>query len=153
VRVEVLDETGRFRSHELLVRTLASLADELGVAPEREVTVVLVGDDAMAERNAAHRGARGPTDVLAYPTGEPDDIGFPLVPSLGDIVIGLDTAERQARAQGHDVVRETLVLGAHALVHLLGHDHTDAEAWAPFTAAQQRVLELADDAADGAIHG
>jgi probable rRNA maturation factor len=143
VRVELIDETARFRRREVVGTALAALASELGVAADREVTVVLVDDDTIAARNAADRGVRGPTDVLAYPLHEPDDVGMPVVASLGDVLISLDTAERQASEHGLEGWQEVLVLAAHALTHLLGHDHEDEDGWQPFTAAQARVLELA----------
>jgi probable rRNA maturation factor len=143
VRVEVLDETARFRRPEALGGALAALGRELGVGADREVTVVIVDDASIAAMNLAHRDVSGPTDVLAYPLHEPDDHGLPVVAPLGDIVISLDTAERQAVEHGLAPWQEVLVLAAHGLTHLLGHDHADDDAWAPFTAAQARVLELA----------
>ncbi len=140
--VEILDETGRFRRRDALRRALAALGAELGAAG-REVTVVLVDDETIAAMNAAHRGVAGPTDVLSYPLHEPDDVGMPTVAALGDVVISLDTAARQAADQGHAPWREVVVLAAHGLMHLLGFDHPDPAAWARFEAAQARALELA----------
>jgi probable rRNA maturation factor len=137
--VEILDETGRFPAPERLRGALQSLLDAAGLA-DREVTVVLVNDAAMAERNRADRGVEGPTDVLSYPTAEPDDVGVPFVPHLGDVLIDVDAAARQAPDHGHDVVAETLVLAAHGLTHLRGFDHPDKASWAPFQAAQRAVL-------------
>ena len=110
---------------------------------DREVTVVLLDDGAMTERNEADRGVTGPTDVLSYPTWEPDDVGVPRIPHLGDILICLDVAARQAPEHGHDTVDEVLVLAAHGLTHLRGFDHEDDAAWEPFHAAQRRIKELA----------
>ena len=141
--VEILDETGRFRRREPVRRALAALGAELGAAG-REVTIVLVNDETIAAMNAAHRGVDGPTDVLSYPLHEPDDVGMPAVTALGDVVISLDTAARQARERGHAPWREVVVLAAHGLVHLLGDDHADAAGWARFTAVQARALALAD---------
>ena len=146
--VEILDETHRFRQADTVRLALEALLAEEG-SHDREVSLVLVDDATIAARNARDRGVEGATDVLSYPTAEPDDIGFPQVPHLGDIFISLDTAERQAAAHGHDVMREVLVLAAHGLTHLRGHDHADDEAWAPFRRAERRVLELADAAAAG----
>ncbi len=143
MRVEVLDETARFRRPEMLAETLARLGAELGVGAEREVTVVLVDDDTIAAMNQADRDVTGPTDVLAYPLHEGDDVGMPIVAPLGDIFISLDTAERQAAEHALAPWQEVLVLAAHALTHLLGHDHVDEAGWQPFRRAQARVLELA----------
>ncbi len=110
---------------------------------QREVTVVLMNDDAIAAHNLADRHEVGPTDVLSYPTSEPGDVGFPEVPQLGDILISLDTAERQASEHGHGVRDEVLVLAAHALTHLRGFDHQTEADWQPFTSAQGRILDIA----------
>ncbi len=108
------------------------------------MTLVLVDDDAMAVLNEAHRDEPGPTDVLAFPLHDPADVGVPQVPLLGDVIVSLETATRQAREHARAPWREVAVLAAHGLVHLLGHDHLDAVGWRPFEKAQERVLELLD---------
>lgn len=139
--VEILDETQRYPRVERLRGCLRQLLSESGLA-RRDVTVVLMDDCAIAVRNGADRGVAGPTDVLSYPTSEPDDAGFPAVPHLGDILISLDTAARQATEHAHDLEREVLVLAAHGLTHLRGFDHPTEAAWQPFLDAQRRVLEI-----------
>jgi probable rRNA maturation factor len=139
--VEILGETERFPAPERLVAALEALMAELGLE-SRELTVVLLDEPAMAERNRADRGVGGATDVLSYPTHEPDDVGVPEVPHLGDVLICLDVAARQAPEHGHGLVEEVLVLAAHGLTHLRGLDHVDDAAWTPFLEAQRRVLEL-----------
>lgn len=141
-RVELLDNTGRYRYKNELRACLKRLMLDHDLA-RREITVVLMSDSAIAAHNAADRQVAGPTDVLSYPTSEPDDVGFPAVPQLGDILISLDTAERQAEDHGHSVRDEVLVLAAHALTHLRGFDHHSDEAWQPFLDAQQRILDIA----------
>ena len=148
--VEILDETQRYPRAEAdrLELGMSGLLAELGEGA-REVTVVLVDDGAIRLRNARDRGVDSATDVLSYPTGEPDDRGFPAVAHLGDIFISLDTAARQARERGHTLEHEVLVLAAHGLTHLRGFDHVDEAAWAPFRAAEARIVELADAAREG----
>lgn len=95
--------------------------------PRAELSVVLGDDDFVAELNQAWRDKAGPTDVLSFPQDGP---GGPL---LGDIVISVDTAARQARDHGHDLDAELRVLLVHGICHLLGHDHhepSEAEAMA-----------------------
>lgn len=133
--IEVLDETGRFRRRERLREVVARVARAVGCPAGGSLTIVLADDATIAERNARDRGVAGPTDVLAYPTAEPDDVGVPRVPHLGDVWISLDTAARQARGQ-RPTWHEVSVLAAHALLHLRGFDHGDAAAWAPFEAVQ-----------------
>lgn len=139
--VEILDETSRYPRPEALRGPLERLLVELGLG-EREVTVVLVDDAAIRTLNRDHRGEDEATDVLSYPTHEPDDRGMPEVAHLGDIVIGVETAARQASRHGHDLDAELLVLAAHGLTHLRGYDHPTEEAWQEFRRAQRRILEL-----------
>lgn len=111
-------------------------------AAGRELTLVLVDDESIRRLNAKDRGVDEPTDVLSYPMHEPGDVGMPTIGFLGDIVISLDTAARQAREHDHDLTSEVKVLAAHGLMHLLGHDHETEEAWRDFKNAQKLVLEL-----------
>jgi probable rRNA maturation factor len=140
--VEIIDETNRFPQVETLYRTLDAFMEELGLK-DRELTVVLCGDAEIRTMNHADRGIDQPTDVLSYPTHEPDDEGVPIVSHLGDIVISVDSATRQAAARGYDTMSEVLVLAAHGLTHLRGFDHPTEEAWQIFIKAQTRILQLA----------
>ncbi len=111
-------------------------------APGREVTVVLCDDETVRSLNREHRGVDAPTDVLSYPTHEPDDVGVPEVPHLGDIFISLETASKQAEARGHAFENEVALLAAHGLLHLLGLDHETEDAWDVFENAQNRMMKL-----------
>ncbi len=128
-----------------MARALTALMIDLGLS-RREVTVVFVDDAKITELNRAHRGVDAPTDVLSYPTSEPDDIteGFvmPEIPHLGDIVISVETAQRQAAEHAHSLVQEVKTLAAHAVTHLLGYDHPTEEAWERFKSNQARILTL-----------
>ncbi len=95
-----------------------------GVA-DKEVTVVLVSDAVIRALKLEHWGEDAATDVLSFPTYEPGDPFVP--PHLGDIIISLDTAQRQAEARGHSLSREVALLASHGLTHLVGHDHPHAE--------------------------
>jgi probable rRNA maturation factor len=85
---------------------------------EAEVSILVVGDEAMRRLNRAWRGKDRPTDVLSFPHAEPNR-----GPLLGDVVVSLDTARRVARAEGRLVGAELDRYLAHGLLHLLGHDH------------------------------
>lgn len=92
---------------------------------DKEVTVVLVGDREIRRLKLEHWGEDAATDVLSFPTWEPGDPFVP--PHLGDIIISLDTATRQAQARGHSLTREVALLASHGMTHLVGHDHPHAE--------------------------
>jgi probable rRNA maturation factor len=99
----------------------AALTEEL---EELEASFTFTGDAQIHELNRDYRGKDRPTDVLAFAQREGE--GGHLHPEvLGDVVISLETAERQ-RTQ--PLLEELLFLAAHGLCHLLGYDHqTDAE--------------------------
>lgn len=94
------------------------------------VTVALVGEARMRTLNRTWRGVDRPTDVLAFPSGERARVprgrcgGDQAGPApLGDIVIALGVARRQARRIGHPLAAELRVLALHGLLHLAGYDH------------------------------
>jgi probable rRNA maturation factor len=102
----------------------ARLAPWLGallaeVAPDRDsFHLRLAGDRALRELNRRFRGKDKATDVLCLP-GEPTPEGK----HLGDVVISVATARRQAREAGHPAARELRILALHGVLHCLGHDH------------------------------
>ncbi|ADY26971.1 metalloprotease ybeY [Deinococcus proteolyticus MRP] len=107
-----------------LESSLAAVMRHFEVA-DREVTVVLVDDDTIQALKLEHWGEDAATDVLSFPAWEPGDPFMP--PHLGDIIISLDTAARQAEARGHSLTREVALLASHGMTHLVGHDHPHAE--------------------------
>lgn len=124
-----------------LKREIERILAELG-RPDDELSV-LIGDDALLRGlNLQWRGVDAPTDVLSFPledlpAGAPPD--EPVV--LGDLVISVETAARQAEEIGHDLMTELLVLAVHGTLHLFGHDHEgDASEAARMSAEEERVL-------------
>lgn len=85
-----------------------------------ELSLSLVGDRRMRGLNARYRRIAHPTDVLAFASREAPQ---PMTPLLGDVVISLDTARRQAREAGGTLDREMVMLLIHGVLHLLGYDH------------------------------
>jgi probable rRNA maturation factor len=122
-----------------LRRSLAALKAELGYG-HHEVTVVLTSNRELRRLKLQHWGEDATTDVLSFPTYEPGDPFVP--PHLGDVVISLQQAAEQAAQQGHSLTDETLILAAHSLWHLLGHDHQTPQDWQGFERVQQRILEF-----------
>ena len=96
-------------------RMLGSLKRE-----RAELSVLLTNDALIHTLNRQHRGKDRPTDVLAFPLDDAEGGDHAL---LGDVVISLDTAERQARRKRHDLLAEVRFLLAHGLLHLCGYDH------------------------------
>jgi rRNA maturation RNase YbeY len=93
-----------------------------------ELSIALVDDDEMAALNREHRGRPGPTDVLSFSLLEGDHEPY-RGRLLGDVVISVGTARRQARRAHRSFDAELLRLLVHGTLHLLGHDHKrDADA-------------------------
>lgn len=80
----------------------------------------MTDDETIQALNRSWRDVDAPTDVLSFPDGDRLPSGMVL---LGEIVVSLDTARRQAADQGHDELRELEELVLHGTLHLLGHDH------------------------------
>ena len=97
-----------------LRRVLRAAARDLGVSGE--LAVVLAGDRTLRSLNARYRGKDRPTDVLSFP-GPGGEEG------LGDVIISLPTAARNARALGRTLPQELDVLALHGFLHVLGYDH------------------------------
>ena len=92
------------------------------VPDDPEISVVLCDDEFIRALNARYRGQDKPTDVLSFPQEDPE--------VLGDIVISLPTAARQANSAGWTLENEVALLCVHGLLHLLGYDdETEAGAW------------------------
>ena len=94
------------------------LAYEIG-----EVSIAFVDDEQMTELNKKFRGKGKTTDVLTFPAddsyGDPESTGRP----LGDIVISVDQARRQAADEKHSLATEVRYLIVHGVLHALGYDH------------------------------
>lgn len=99
-----------------LERLLAELA------PGASFVARLTTDREMRRLNRTYRGKDAPTDVLSFPGGS-----GPEGEHLGDVVIALPVARRQAEAAGHSTARELRVLLLHGVLHCLGHDHETDE--------------------------
>ena len=142
--IDILDEVGYPFLAELKT-SLESLLKKLGLQ-NRELTVVLCNDAKITTLNLKDRNINKPTDVLSYPTFEPYDLNselrMPQVAHLGDIIISIDTAARQATVRGHSLNEEVKILAAHGLTHLLGFDHQTEEQWEIFKKHQELMLSL-----------
>lgn len=102
-------------------RAIRRVVDAARLGP-LHVGVTLVDDDEMRALNGRWRGKDAPTDVLSFAAHEGDAVAG-VDDELGDLVISIDTARRQARALGHRLDVELAVLVAHGLLHLCGLDH------------------------------
>ncbi len=93
--------------------------------------VTLLGDDEIAALNHDYRHKNKPTDVLSFSLWEGEEMFDPALQEsdelpLGDLVISLETAARQAAELKHSLEREMEFLAVHGTLHLLGYDHIRA---------------------------
>ena len=121
--------------HALLESALRETAVAALGEQDVEVELTLCGDEEMTHLNFDHMGERGPTDVLAFPLHEWSvDMGHshladedaatpPAGLLLGDVVIDVDQAVRQAVDGGWSPAQEIALLAVHGALHLVGHDH------------------------------
>jgi len=79
-----------------------------------ELSIAFVGDDAMRELNRKFRRKNKTTDVLTFPGDGP---------LLGEIVISIDQARRQAADEKHSLATEVRYLILHGILHAMGYDH------------------------------
>lgn len=92
-----------------------------------ELSLVLCDDATIAVLNREYRKKNAPTDVLAFAMSEGEGAFFEGMHAhvLGDVVISLETAARQAREHARSLEAEVTMLLAHGVLHLLGRDHRD----------------------------
>ncbi len=118
-----------------VIETAASRLDPR--ARPGTAAVLLTADETMAALNARFRGKTGPTNVLSFPA--PETEGYP-----GDIALGYETCDREARERGRSLGHHAAHLVVHGFLHLNGHDHdTDPAAEA------MEAIEIAALAAAG----
>lgn len=122
------------------------ILDALG-SPEAELSILFVDDAAIAQLNRQYLSRSGPTNVIAFAMreGEFADVSPQL---LGDVVISLETAEREGNESGialEDRLDELLV---HGILHLFGYDHekntADARVMAEKSAALMELIRTKD---------
>jgi probable rRNA maturation factor len=143
------------RGSGLDTRALAAIVErlltEIGESGS-SVSLTLVRDRAMRGLNREHRGKDAPTDVLSFPIFAPEafdrtDRTRPVAPELGpermlgDIVVSVDTAARQAADYDASLEREVQRLLIHSVLHLAGHDHLEADERRVMEAEERRLAE------------
>ncbi len=132
VDAQAFDTEGFIRRAERLLGALE--------VPDAELSISLVGDQAMAEMNQRFRGRDGPTDVLSFSLLEGEHAEH-RGGMLGDVVLDVDVAGRQADSLGHSLDEELLRLLIHGALHLLGFDH-ELEEDATVMEARERELRV-----------
>lgn len=126
--ITISNEDRRSCDTAALVDLLAHHMPATGVDPNSPVHVLFVDADRMTELHLQWMQEPGPTDVLSFPMDEVRGVAGahpPAFGTLGDIVVCLEVAERQAMAQGRTLDEEVQFLVTHGYLHLIGFDHDD----------------------------
>jgi len=103
-----------------------------------DLTIVLTDDEQLRQFNREYLGIDTPTDVLSFPASETDPETTRRY--LGDILISLPRAKKQAQAAHHTLEAEVQLLTVHGVLHLLGYDHAGVKEKARMWKMQAEVL-------------
>lgn len=124
--VTVMKPFGRRVTKKWLERVAREVCAAEAVAYPAALGVVITDDEAVRELNRRWRGMDRTTDVLSFSLQE-GDAEFPPDPEgviqLGEVIISLPQAQRQAERRGHSLRQEITLLTVHGILHLLGYDH------------------------------
>lgn len=137
--------TVTLQMEQTVMSVLKKTAEVYDIDAATEVSVIMVDDEYIHKLNYQYRAKDTPTDVLSFALNEgeePDIINGPEENLLGDIVISLETASRQAEDFGHNLERELAYLSMHGMLHLLGYDHVNEQERAEMRKEEEHVLGL-----------
>ena len=124
---------------DLLERAANAALEHQSASLDSELSIILTDDARLHELNLNYLGVDAPTDVLSFPASETDpETGARYI---GDILISIPRAQTQADAAAHSLEVEVQLLVVHGVLHLLGHDHAEAEEKARMWKAQAEILE------------
>jgi probable rRNA maturation factor len=145
IELEAGVDTAGIDAHALERLAAHALSVERVAAPA-ELSIVLADDPTVHELNREYRGTDAPTDVLSFAQSEGEAFAQPegAARHLGDVVISVDTARRQAQEYGITLQDEVSHLLVHGILHLLGYDHEAAD--------EADVMRAHEDAVLGEAH-
>ncbi len=131
--VTLIDSINRFRKDQLArVKDTAQSLLRLNEVSSHNVSIVLTNDQEISRFNKRYRNLAGPTNVLSFPFESGQDLdGLGIADhsdyELGDIIISVETAEKEARKYNQSLYHRLSWLMTHGLLHLLGYDHERSE--------------------------
>lgn len=135
---EKLHEIANPAWKDLLQRASEAVLVKTNAPAGAEATLVLTDDEALRSLNLAYLGIDAPTDVLAFPSGEPDPETGNLY--LGDVILSIERAAAQAQDGGHAIEAELQLLTVHEMLHLCGFDHAEAQDKQQMWEVQRQIL-------------
>ncbi|WP_430646593.1 rRNA maturation RNase YbeY [Agromyces sp. GXS1127] len=141
--IEINNESSVEVDESALQRLAVYALDAMHVHADAELAIVLVDEGAMEQLHVQWMDEPGPTDVLSFPMDElrPGTAEEPAPPGLlGDVVLCPQVAETQAKAAGHALLDELLLLTTHGILHLLGFDHAEPDEEKEMFGIQRDIL-------------
>jgi probable rRNA maturation factor len=127
------------------IEQAVTAALKLGRSQHSPVSIVLVNDRQIRRLHREYLGLDSATDVLSFACEDPPAVPRPM---LGEVVVSVQTARREAQRHGHPVTFEVTLYAAHGVLHLLGYDdHATADRRA-MRQAERRCLRAAGIARD-----
>ena len=120
-KIVILDRTKRLARTTFLAVVMEKML-ETEDQPPSHLEILITDEAEIQGLNADYRGVDAATDVLSFPSGDGPEIGPRL---LGEVVVCLPIAERQAAGRGVSIESEVACLAVHGGLHLLGYDDTD----------------------------
>jgi probable rRNA maturation factor len=141
--IEFANESGAPVDEHALVQLARHVLDRLGIHPQAELGITLLGVDAMSALNEKWMGEATPTDVLSFPMDElrpPKDDAEPDPGDLGDVLLCPAVAATQAVEHKRTLEQELDLLCTHGILHLLGFDHAEPDEHKEMFALQDQLL-------------
>lgn len=130
-------------SLECMNRALDEALEKEGVYGDRgQVSLTIVSPEEIQQLNREYRQVDRVTDVLSFPQYvSPDEIPADSMYLLGDVVICMEQAVKQAEEYGHSIQRELVYLFVHSIFHLFGYDHMEEEEKQAMREAEEAVMK------------
>ncbi len=153
--MEILFDNPFGEKYDALEARYNKIAEEafslLDITTNYEIDVSLVDEETIHQINRDYRHVDRPTDVISFAFNDDkdpkDQINDPTVlRMLGEILICLPVAQKQAKEIGNSELRELSFLFTHGLLHLLGYDHMKKEDEEIMFPLQDKILERVKDA-------
>lgn len=145
--IDIIDETNDLKEEFIqLTKNVLQLAGEHEeVNDDAEMSVTFVSNEEIKRINHEFRNKDEVTDVLSFPQEELGDGEIEIVGDipvhLGDVIISLDVAKKQAEEYDHSLEREIAFLAVHGFLHLIGYDHETIEEEKEMFGRQENILQ------------
>ncbi len=142
MEILIEDRQNRYRIAQKRIKKKAKTILNALESPDGELSILIVDDPEIAKLNKTYLGRSGPTNVIAFPMQE-GAFGEINPNLLGDVVISLDTAAREAREDSISVESRFDQLLIHGILHLFGFDHEKtSEQTEEMTIKEEQLLKL-----------